>query len=79
VHRTCVQEHPLRDCAREAGIVAIERGLERVEPALAPVLFFLRCQPRPVAQSIKADDADQRRAAVGQAAVNSAVIGNPIA
>ena len=79
MHRTCVEEHALGDRPSEAGIVALERGLECVEPALAPVLFLLWRQTRPIAQSVEADNADQRRAAVGEAAIDSAVIGNPIA
>ena len=39
VHRPCVEEHPFDDRPVEAGMASVEGRLERVEPALAPILF----------------------------------------
>jgi hypothetical protein len=78
-HGARIKEQALRNRAPEPGIVAIECRLEGVEPAFAPVFLLLRRQPGPVAQAVEADDADQRGTAVGEAAVDSAVIGYPIA
>ena len=53
VHRPCVEEHPFDDRPAEAGMVSVEGCLERVEPALAPILFVLRRERRPIVEPIE--------------------------